>query len=126
MRSRWQIACYKTPTGDVPVVDYMFDGKNETDLAVMIGDIQRLSRVGQMLLETDAAKPIEGPIFELRPNRHRILYAEDKGNNRFVLLCAFLKSTQKTPIGVIEEAQQYWADYLRTGNCELFTIPFDE
>ncbi len=126
MHSRWQIACYKDPTGSLPVIEYMFADKNETDLDVMIGDIQRLSRVGQILVETNAAKHIDGPIFELRPNRHRIMYAEDKSNNRFVLLSAFLKATQKTPLEEIEKAHRNWADYLRTGNCEVFRLPIDD
>jgi phage-related protein len=126
MRSRWQIAFYKDPSGSMPVMEYMFTNTNEKDLDVMIGDIQRLSRAGQTLVETKAVNHIDGPIFELRPNRHRIMYAEDKPNSRFVLLSAFLKATQKTPPIEIEKAHRNWADYLRTGNCEVFRLPVED
>jgi len=125
MRRRWQIASYIDTTGCQPVVEYMYNSTNINDLDVIIGDIQRLSRVGQDLVETNAAKHIDGSIYELRPNRHRIMYAEDKSKNRFVLLSAFLKNTQKTPPEEIKKAHQYWEDYLRTGNCEILNFGFD-
>jgi phage-related protein len=126
MRRRWQIACYIDKEDQRPVVNYMFDDTNEKDLMVMIAVIQRLSRVGQELIDTDMAKHIEGPIFELRKDRHRIFYAEDKTKGRFVLLSAFLKETQKTPIEKIEEAKNNLQDYLKAGNCEIFEVPFDD
>ncbi len=126
MRRRWQIACFKDKVGQSPVVNYMFDDKNEKDLIVMIAVIQRLSRVGQKLIDTDMAKHIEGSIFELRKDRHRIFYAEDKPRGRFVLLFAFLKETQKTPPEKIEQAKNNWQDYLKSGNCEIFEVPFDD
>ena len=126
MQRRWQIACFKDSKGKVPVVDYMFDDTNATDLEVMIAVIQRLSRVGQALIDTDMAKHIVGPIFELRKDRHRIFYAEDTAKGRFVLLSAFLKETQKTPAEKIEQAKNNWQEYLKTGNCDVFAVPVDD
>ena len=126
MRRRWQIACYLNAEGHNPVVSYMFEDKNLTDLNVMINVIQRLSRVGQDLLDTKMAKRIDDSLFELIKDRHRIMYSEDKDNNRFVLLSAFLKQTQKTPPDEIEKAHRHWKEYLHTGKCEIFAVPFDE
>lgn len=126
MRRRWQIACFKDSQGNVPVVEYMFADTNLTDLEVMIAVIQRLGRVGQELIDTDMAKHIDGPLFELRKDRHRIFYAEDKTKGRFVLLSAFLKETQKTPPEQIEQAITNWQEYLKTGNCDVFEVPFDD
>ena len=126
MLSRWQIACYIDDAGCQPVVEYMFDNKNETDLSVMIAVIQRLSRVGLELVDTKMAKHIDGPIYELIKDRHRILFAEDAPKARFVLLSAFLKETQKTPPEEIEKAHSYWKNYLRTENCEVFKIPVED
>lgn len=64
------------------------------------------------------AKHIDGPIFELRKDRHRILYCQD--GPRFVLLSAFLKRTQKTPLVEIEQAHKLYKEYLLTkGYFEL-------
>ena len=126
MRSRWQIACFMDDTGCEPVVEYMFDEKNEKDLSVMIAVIQRLSRVGLELVDTKMAKHIHGSIYELIKDRHRIMFAEDKSKERFVLLSAFLKETQKTPPEEIEKAHHNWDDYLLTENCEVFKIPVDD
>jgi phage-related protein len=72
------------------------------------------------------AKHIDGPLFELRKDRHRILFARDIRMSRFVLLSTFYKDSQKTPLEEIERAQIYWNDYLSTGRCEIFAVPWDE
>lgn len=50
-------------------------------------------------------------IWELRPNRDRILFFIENGN-RFVLLHQFTKKTQKTPIREIVQAIREKQDYL--------------
>lgn len=126
MPKHWQIACFIDAKGNNPVSAYMFDEKNLTDLEVMINVIQRLSHVGQDLIDTNMAKHIDGPIFELRKDRHRIMYAEDSINNRFVLLSAFLKETQKTPPKEMEKAYRHWKEYSRTGKCQIFRLPYED
>ena len=56
-------------------------------------------------------KRLDGPIWELRPLRDRILFAAwvDGG---FVLLHAFVKKTQKTPCREIEQAKRELADFV--------------
>ena len=50
-------------------------------------------------------KPLEGEIWELRPNSDRILFAAWLGDG-FVLLHHFVKKTQKTPKSEIEQAKR--------------------
>jgi len=126
MRKHWQIACFQTADGNQPLVEYIDSLTNLDDLELIFHVIQRLSRVGLALMDTKMAKHIDGPIFELRKDRHRIMFAEDTENNRFVLLSAFFKATEKTPIEEINKAHTHWDDYLLTGRCEVFVVPFDE
>ncbi|RME59100.1 hypothetical protein D6779_05075 [Candidatus Parcubacteria bacterium] len=127
MPSRYNIAFFVCQDGECPVQSYIFDGANETDLLVLIGVIQRLAHVGQLLIETNMAKKLQGhkPICELRKGRHRIFYAYDKQLNRFVMLSAFLKSTQKTPASEIRQAEKYWREYLVYKKVLEFDIPLD-
>lgn len=126
MPSRYLIAFYERQDGSCPVEDFMFADKNETDLIVMINVIQYLAFVGQELMDTNMAKRIDGPICELIKDRHRILYAEDKSRNGFIMLSAFLKETQKTPPEEIVRANRYWQDYQKQRKAKEFDIPLDE
>jgi phage-related protein len=121
MRRKYSVAFFVDHQENIPVFEYLFDQKNEKDLNVLINVIQRLAFVGQDLLDTNMAKPIEGPLFELRKDRHRIFYA--KFGPRFVLLSAFLKNTQKTPQREIQIAMDYYQEYTETGNCQEFNFP---
>jgi len=121
--SLYQIAFYIGQDGSNPVSDYIYGGTNEKDLVAIISVIQRLSLVGQELLNTSMAVRVENQIFQLRKGRHRIFYAEDKARRRFVLLCAFMKTTQKTPPEEIKKAEHNWDDYQRTGKCQILKLP---
>lgn len=125
-RKRWQIACFCDAAGRQPVIDYIAALTNLDDLHLIFHVVQRLSHVGLDLVDTKMAKHIDGPLFELRKDRHRILFATDPRLKRFVLLSTFYKDSQKTPLEEIERAQIYWNDYLSTGRCEIFALPFGE
>jgi phage-related protein len=125
-RRRWQIACFRDAAGHQPVIDYISSLTNLDDLELICQVVQRLSRVGLDLVDTKMAKHIDGPLFELRKDRHRIMFAWDTERNRFVLLSTFYKNTEKTPLEEIERAHIYWKDYLNTGRCEIYMVPFDE
>jgi phage-related protein len=125
-RRRWQIACFRDAAGHLPVADYISALTNLDDLELIFHVVQRLSRVGLDLLDTKMVKHIDGPLLELRKDRHRIMFARDAQRSRFVLLSPFYKYTEKTPLEEIEKAQIYWSDYLRTGRCKIYAVPFDE
>lgn len=122
---RWQIACFRDACGRQPVIDYISALTSLDDMELIFHVVQCLSRVGLDLVDTKMAKHIEGPIFELRKDRHRIMFARDTKMKRFVLLSTFYKRTYQTPLEEIEKAQAYWNDYLKTGNCEIFAVLFD-
>lgn len=96
MRKPWEIAFYEEEDGSRPVFEYIFQrGHNEKDIAVMVAVLQRLEYVGPDLEDTQMAIALDDTIWELRKDRHRIMFA--RCGRVFVLLTAFLKSTQKTP-----------------------------
>jgi phage-related protein len=123
---RWQIACFRDAAGRQPVIDYISSLTNLDDLQLIFHVVQHLSHVGLDLVDTKMVKHIEGPIFELRKDRHRIMFAGDMQRNRFVLLSTFYKDSEKTPREEIERAQTYWMDYLNTGRCEIFAVRWEE
>ena len=126
MPSRYLIAFYQRQDGSRPVEDYMAAITHETDYIVIINVIQYLGFVGQKIIDTKMAKRLDGPICELIKDRHRILYAEDKSCNGFIMLSAFLKRTQKTPAEEIERAKRHWQDYQEHHKTKEFDIPLDE
>ena len=125
-RKRWQIACFRDAAGSQPVVDYISALTNLDDLELIFHVVRCLSLVGLDLVDTKMAKHIDGSLFELRKDRHRIMFARDMERRRFVLLSTFYKNTEKTPREEIERAQMYWNDYLSTGRCEIFAVLLNE
>ena len=118
--NRYQVALFIGQDDSNPVFDYIYDDKNDKDLISIIKVVQRLGRVGQNLLDTDMAKPLGDHIFELRKDRHRITYVQDK--ERFILLSAFLKKTQKTPTEEIALALKRHEEYRRFGKCQVLKL----
>jgi len=104
-------------------MEYIFAGKNQKDISVLINAIQRLARVGQDLLDTKTAKHLGDNIYELRKDRHRILYAPYQQG--FALLSAFLKKSQKTPPEEIRTAIQRYEQILEHNTVVPLKIPLD-
>ena len=55
-------------------------------------------------------KHIDGDIWELRPIRDRILFAEWTGES-FLLISHFMKQTQKTPRREVDKAKRLLDEY---------------
>ena len=68
--------------------------------------MEKGTRVGE-----NVTKHLDGEIWELRPLKHRILYAYYK-DNKFVLLTHFVKQSSKTPKRELTKAKRYLKDYL--------------
>lgn len=109
MPSKWKIEFYQDANGQKPVEKYIKE-KDDKTISLLILLIQRLESLGPDIQGTNMDKLIEGPIRELRKDRHRILYG--RHGNTFVVLTAFLKETQKTPPEQIELAKQRFAEHL--------------
>lgn len=127
MPSKHNVAFYIHHNNTCPVEDYMFDGKNETEFEIMVAVIQYLAYVGEAIFDTNMAKKFydHEPICELRKSRFRIFFAKDKPLNRYVMLAAFFKKTQKTPPEELAQAEKYWAEYLKYKKAKDYDIPLD-
>ena len=111
----FEVFFYRDKNGNEPVFEYIKEltGKADKDSRIkankILDYIRYLREVGIQAREP-YAKHLAGDIWELRPIRDRILYAAWDGQS-FILLCHFMKKTQKTPPGEIEKAQRLLADY---------------
>ena len=121
LRYRYGIGFFANRDGSKPVEEYMVADANLTDLNVLINVIQRLALIGLDILDTKMAKHIQAPIYELRKDHHRILFAPD--GERFVLLCAFTKKGDKTPPQETERAQKNFKVYQETGGWFELKLP---
>lgn len=127
MPSKHKIAFFVLKHGACPVENYLFEDKNLIDYENIIGAMQYLAQVGFAIFDTNMAKQFNDhkPLCELRKDRHRIFYAEDKTLNRYVMLAAFIKKSQKTPPEELAQAEKYWQEYLTYKQAKEFEIPLD-
>lgn len=75
-----------------------------------------LSKYGLKLGEP-YIKHIEGAIWELRPQKNRIFFANIDGNE-FIILSIFKKATRKTPQNEMDKAKRMLDRYMRGENNE--------
>ncbi|MDD5368142.1 MAG: type II toxin-antitoxin system RelE/ParE family toxin [Anaerolineaceae bacterium] len=108
----WKVDPFVDEGGVCPVMDYIFTGHSEKEVAIIMQVITTLQNRGPEIRGSKMDDRIRGPIRELRKDRHRILYAQV--GNTFVLLSAFLKETQKTPPEEIDLAERRLEIYRRT------------
>lgn len=110
------IIFYRDKNGRRPVADYLDELENSKskDSRVKYNKItdyiQALSEFGTYQSD-NYVKHLDGPIWELRPLRDRVLFAAwiDGG---YVLLHHFVKKTQKTPKREIEKAKRELQDFI--------------
>ena len=118
-----EIIFYKDKNGNIPVRDYIeeLEGKKDKDSRIKYNKIVEylliLRDYGTHVSER-YVKHIEGEIWELRPNKDRILFAA-LVNDSFVLLHSFVKKTQKTPRGEIEKAKRELKEFKEQNNYGL-------
>lgn len=111
-----EIIFYQSRSGKNPVLDYikkLANSNSKTDRIKLnkINDyIQALSIYGIEQLTENYVKHIDGDIWELRPIRNRILFAELIGR-RYILLHLFMKQTTKTPAREIKKAKRELAEF---------------
>ncbi|MBI2083132.1 MAG: type II toxin-antitoxin system RelE/ParE family toxin [Deltaproteobacteria bacterium] len=96
-----KITYYETSRGDWPVKNYI-EALPEKERAKVKALVDYLSE--RVVLNEPHARKISGysGLYELRPGSHRIFYCYDQGI--IVLLHAFRKKSDKTPIREIETA----------------------
>ena len=109
--SRYKVKFYQDNKGNIPVIEYLEKvGKREK--AKILKYIEFL-RMNNGYLDEPYSKHIKGKIRELRvdfsKNKHRIFYFTFI-KKTIILLHAFLKKTQKTPIKEIKKAKIHLED----------------
>ena len=109
-----EIHFYRDKDGREPVRDFMRELESRTDkasrvtLSQLVRYIAYLGEYGTMANER-ILKHLDGEIWELRPNRNRVLFAAWYQGS-FLLLHVFMKKTQKTPPREIEQAKRELAE----------------
>jgi phage-related protein len=111
----YEVFFYAEKNGREPIREYLQELADRADkdsrikLNKIYEYIKCLSEFGIQSGEP-YVKHLDGEIWELRPIRDRILFVMWAGKS-FILLCHFMKKTQKTPQRKIEQAKQNLADY---------------
>lgn len=96
-----KVVYYETARGDHPVKDYIED-LPDRERAKVVALVDYLSE--KVVLHEPQAKKLSGypGLCELRPGSHRVFYCYHEG--KVVLLHAFRKKSNKTPIRELETA----------------------
>lgn len=113
----YNIEFYEDKRGISEIINYLKElrYKNNKDSRIKLikitSYINQLSEMG-LNLGQPYIKHIQDDIWELRPLRDRILFA-NFCNNNIILLSIFVKKTDKTPKKEIEKAKRLLIDYLK-------------
>jgi phage-related protein len=114
----YNIVLYKDAHGNCPMKDFMFSldmrAKSNKRAAVLLKKIlytMDLLKAGGTRCGEKFTKQVEGKLWELRPDDHRIFFFMWNGNN-LVLLHSFRKTTKKTPSLEIAQAKREMNDWI--------------
>ena len=111
----YKIRFYADKEGNRPVVNWLKelmgqkDKENRIRYAKVNDYIEALKQYGTAIGEPHVKK-LDGDIWELRPTNDRILFAAWTWNE-FVIICHFVKKTQKTPPREIAKAKRLLKEY---------------
>lgn len=109
----WQVEFYTNSQNRCPVLEYLNSLPEEEQAKAR--NALRLLREFGMLLGMPNARPLKGhkPLWELRPYPNRLIYFAHTGR-RFVILHAFQKTKQKTPLREIRVAERRMNEFLES------------
>jgi phage-related protein len=110
---RWRF--YETPAGRRPAREFL-DRLDEEDRVSVVAAMTRVRRFG-----LSRARHLRGAIWEVRAEGQaatfRILFAPEGRSGRILLAIeGFSKKTQKTPPGLIDQAELRLADWRSRGS----------
>ncbi len=114
----YKIELYTTPSGNCPIEKYLKKLKNEKEISQIKLKVSLLAEYGMRVNEISKGtiKQIDGDLWELRPDAHRVFFFQ-ANENAFILLHAFRKQTNKTPRKEKEKAFSEMKDHKgRLGN----------
>ena len=112
---KYEAFFYENSKGECPIGEYIekLASKNDKDSRIKLNKIydhiNYLRREG-LQAKKPYAEHLSGEIWELKPIRDRILYAE-WNEKSYILLHLFMKATRKTPKREIEQAKRNLSDY---------------
>ena len=114
----YDVIFYSDARGIIPIADYILElrAKSHTDKNArtnfnkIIAYIDLLCEHGTWIGEP-VVKHLSGDIWELRPLKTRILFAQYK-DKIYILLHHFTKKTEKTPPQEIKQAERNLKDYI--------------
>lgn len=108
----YEIEFYEEPGGYSEIVEFIKELRRKSvankesriNFNKIVAYLDILSEMGTRVGEP-VTKHLEGDIWELRPLKHRFLYAYFE-NKKFIILHYFVKKTRKTPKKEIEQAKK--------------------
>ena len=112
----YNIIFYKDKKGNQPVLEYIreLQAKGDKDSRIKVNKIYEYLSVVEEV-GTRAGLPyvkfLGDGLWEIRPNRDRIIFFGWEGNN-LVMLHHFMKTTRKTPPREIDKAKRRLKDFL--------------
>lgn len=115
----YEILLYEDARGNCPFQEFLddLDGKAKTDkrargLRKKINYCLGILSEGGTRAGERFTKQIDGKLWELRPDDHRVFFFLWSGNH-IVLLHTFRKETKKTPVAEIEQAKREMEDWVK-------------
>ena len=106
----WSVAFYVGSSGRSPVTEYL--------ASISLAERAKVARYLELLREfgpslaMPQARHIEGKLWELRPDAHRLFYAM-LSERRCIVLHAFRKTSRKAPRREIEQALRRLDDFIQ-------------
>ena len=119
----YEVIFFRDANGNEPLADYLTelrhkslsDKNSRVNLNKIIAFIDLLEEHGTWIGEP-VVKYLVDDIWELRPLRNRILFAQYK-KNIYILLHRFIKKTDKTPAQEISQAKRNLIDYINRNDA---------
>ncbi len=107
-----KVCFYQTVGGAAPVQKYIesLPSKEAAKITAVLADIEKDGLVGAAV----HMRPIDGKLWELKIDRHRVFYVVVRGPV-LVILHAYWKQTQKAPRNEIEIAKRRMKEVLSAG-----------
>jgi phage-related protein len=107
----WTAEFYRDARGKSPVQEFL-GSLTKTDRAKIAHEIERLEIGGLNELPPDARPLVNHkPLWELKPDKYRVIYFAHRGR-RFIILHAFTKKSRKTSPKDVATAERRFAEFM--------------
>lgn len=115
----YKICFYKDKNGNIPVLEYLefLATRKDKDSRIKyqkLNDYITVLETRGIAAGMPYIRHLDGPIYELRPIRDRVLFVSYY-EGQYILLHQFVKKTQKTPKKEIEKAYREFKEIKESG-----------